>query len=937
MGRWIIAVTAAGLALTAAIAVMTAQTSAVAINGVTCEQSETASGITACLTAATLDGGPFPFNFSPAGESIDLDQDGIRDLILSSNWAVQSKTPVPVKFFRNRGNGKDFVSVSPPVGGVAGGASAMFARNVIVGDFNSDGKDDFYLADAQEVHELDLASSFDGTPQYLYLASGSGGFNKMALGIGNKVVHGAAALVPSKDGLALALNTPWQNFRTSPNMANFISIMGSGAVAARQVLWSEPLFAPFNSTAGAYPYLTTIDANGDGIRDVVMLGRYMTNENTLWLNDGKGNFTVSKAMANWEPGTAAGLYMAENAAVGDLNGDGLQDMIVMHIDRRQTPNAVNSTLRVWLNDGKGSFTDSTATWLGTAYQDYVPGFFDYRIADVDDDGLADVVFTTQVTRTAPGKTANAKIVVLKNSGGKKFEEVTFNILKWAEPLQRPDQWMPGSVVPLLVNGKPTVLFSKAGAVYSVRFRSTATAPFTVASNGGSSSTSGNTTAAATPGYGSITMDGAGATPAGLAIFSFRQNGILVSEAAVPASSPMLTGRIYAEVNGPVNTGLALANPNNKDAKVSFYFTDQSGSNFGSGTMTIPARAQTAAFLDQPPFRSGPSVKGTFTFSSDTPVAVVALRGLANERGEFLITTLPVSSLTPATGQAVFPHFADGGGWSTQFVLVNPTDSTLTGTLQFLSQGSATSAASPLSITMEGQAANTFAYSIPARSAKSMKTPGTASTIQSGSVRIIPDANNSVPTGLGVFSYKQGGFTVSEAGVPAVTPSTAVRLYAEMSGGTSQIQTGIALANVTATPATATIELSTLAGEATGLVGRVSVPGNGQVAMFLNQVPGLTTLAPPFQGVMRITTTSPAVSVVGLRGRYNERGDFLITTTTPVPEGTASTGSIFPHLVDGGGYSTQVILFAVIPGLSASGAVRFNSQSGLALPLGFQFQ
>ena len=67
-------------------------------------------------------------------------------------------------------------------------------------------------------------------------------------------------------------------------------------------------------------------------------------------------------------------------------------------------------------------------------------------------------------------------------------------------------------------------------------------------------------------------------------------------------------------------------------------------------------------------------------------AVIALRGLTNERSEFLITTLPVAELSAAMGRTVvFPHFADGGGWTTQLILVNPTDSTLTGTFYYYVQ------------------------------------------------------------------------------------------------------------------------------------------------------------------------------------------------------------------------------------------------------------
>src|SRR5262249_11479797 len=158
-------------------------------------------------------------------------------------------------------------------------------------------------------------------------------------------------------------------------------------------------------------------------------------------------------------------------------------------------------------------------------------------------------------------------------------------------------------------------------------------------------------------------------PAGLAIIGFRQNNVLVSEASVPASPLIRSGRIYAEVGSSINTGLAIANPNSQPATVSFFFTDSNG-NFGDGATTIPANGQIAKFLNEPPFNSPSSLTGSFTFSSSAPIAAVALRGRTNERSEFLITTLPVLDLQAPVSMdsAVIPHFADGGGWTTQIIL-----------------------------------------------------------------------------------------------------------------------------------------------------------------------------------------------------------------------------------------------------------------------------
>jgi hypothetical protein len=102
---------------------------------------------------------------------------------------------------------------------------------------------------------------------------------------------------------------------------------------------------------------------------------------------------------------------------------------------------------------------------------------------------------------------------------------------------------------------------------------------------------------------------------------------------------------------------------------------------------------------------------------------------------------------------------------------------------------------------------------------------------------------------------------------------------------------------------------------------------------LNQVPGFQQLRLPFKGQLRLSSATPIV-VTGLRGRNNERGDFLLAATPPVAENAAAspTDLFFPHFVDAGGYTTQFILFAGGSGPPISGNLRFFSQGGDALGL-----
>ncbi len=461
-------------------------------------------------------------------------------------------------------------------------------------------------------------------------------------------------------------------------------------------------------------------------------------------------------------------------------------------------------------------------------------------------------------------------------------------------------------------------------------------PFTVGSSGASAlATEGNSDTISV-GYAEIKPDASNTTPSGVAIFGLSQNGILISEAGVPASAPVLGGRIYAEVNGPLNTGLAIANPNGQEAVITYYFSDETRPSFGENQTAIPAGGHIAAFLNEEPFNAESPISGTFTFSSNVPVAAVALRGLTNGRSEFLMTTLPVSPLTTQIDAIVyFPHFADGEGWSTEVVLVNPTDDPMTGTVEFLGQGSSIEDAQPVDVTIGTQTAATFGYTIPGRSSRRLQTAGTNTTVQVGSVRATPTEGGMSPAGLSIFSFKVGSVTGVEAGVPAAQTGQAFRVYAEASETEASIQTGIALVNPAATSIAVLYELLSLDGTSTGLTGSVSIAGNGHTAQFLNQIEGFESLTAPFQGVLRISTTAgTGIAVVGLRIRYNERGEFLITTTAPVDEADPGVSSslFFPHLADGGGFTTQFILLGGTTSDTRSGDLQFFGGTGDSLAL-----
>ncbi len=403
---------------------------------------------------------------------------------------------------------------------------------------------------------------------------------------------------------------------------------------------------------------------------------------------------------------------------------------------------------------------------------------------------------------------------------------------------------------------------------------------------------------------------AGSTNAdGIAIFSYRSGGVLVSETSVQASPLIQSGRVYTESAGVVRTGIAIANPNNTSATITFYFTDKDGVNSGGGTTTIPPDQQIAAFLNQAPF-NGATTAQIFTFSSSVPVGAVALRGLVNERSDFLMTTLPIAPIvSTSSSPIVVPHFAAGGGWTTQILLVNPTDQSINGSV--VTGGTST------------------LYSIAPRSATKVVQSDAAGQVRTGMVIVTPAPGTAAPVVSTVFTFVSNGVAVTESGVATAGTAQSFRVLAELDPMRA-MKTGIAIANAGSVTATVQYELFDLGGQSAGYSGSTTLPANGHIGIFLNQLSGLQNLPASFRGVLRISSSSP-VSVVGLRSLYNERGDFLISTTPALADTATSSGEVvFPHLVTGSGYTTEFILMS--SGAASSGTLSLKSQSGTELAL-----
>jgi hypothetical protein len=451
------------------------------------------------------------------------------------------------------------------------------------------------------------------------------------------------------------------------------------------------------------------------------------------------------------------------------------------------------------------------------------------------------------------------------------------------------------------------------------------------------------------GYATLDVN-SGNTPYGTAVFSLTQNGVVVSEAGVPASPPTTAARIFIDYRSSVaaipgrssagtiniDTGIAVVNYGSASANLTYTLRNIAGTTLSTGHGTLAAGAHFATFIDQlkqvaPDFVLPANFLTATQFasldiSSDQPISVLALRMTTNQRNEALFTTTPTADLKkPATNSVIFfPQFADGGGYTTSLVLLNTSSGSETGTIQILDDNG-----NPFVVNqVGGTAGSTFRYSIPGGGAVRFQTDGSPVTTKAGWAQLTPDAGTSTPIGAGVFSYNPGNFLVTESGIPATVSTTHARIYVDLSGGHD---TGLAIANPTSTKASITITAFQSDG-VTGIgtsQGPLQLPANGDSAFFADGF--IAGLPAGFTGVLDITSSTPFAALT-MRSLINERNDFLLATF-PIADMTLAAPSpiVFPQIADGGGYVTQFILIGA--GGASSVTLNYYGEDGKPLAVG----
>jgi hypothetical protein len=300
-------------------------------------------------------GATYPVGTDPEFVSLaDLNNDGHLDIVVVCKG--DSVTPGSVVILLGNGDG----TFTPAAASLAPGQAPIAAA---VADFNNDGKLDLAVVDEG-----------DGTTQSfvaIYLGNGDGSFagpTTFKVGVSPRAIAAGQLITTGHIDLVVA------NFLNG----NLTVLQGNGTGSFATVnTLALPQIAPWASVAIA-------DLNGDGLADIVSPGGGVV----VFLNQGNYQFSAGQT------------YVTEPAVmrveVADFDGDGHQDVVAV---------GQGTGVDLLLGNGDGTFKPYIGFAAGVAP-------WSFTVADVNNDGLPDVLVATQGVNPLP-----PSVTILLNAMG----------------------------------------------------------------------------------------------------------------------------------------------------------------------------------------------------------------------------------------------------------------------------------------------------------------------------------------------------------------------------------------------------------------------------------------------------------------------------------------------------------------------------------------
>ena len=343
---------------------------------------------------------------------------------------------------------------------------------------------------------------------------------------------------------------------------------------------------------------------------------------------------------------------------------------------------------------------------------------------------------------------------------------------------------------------------------------------------------------------------------GTALFKSIENNHILSEAGVGMSKPTRDFTVYIDNKDNASSGYAVANSGSTPATIEMILRNNFGGIRERTTITLQPGRHFAEFANQRfPLTAPAGFEGSIEFISDQDVTAVALRydNMNLDVTSQVFSTIPVL-VNEASTILFFPQVADGAGYRTNFILINPLDEAATSVRLEFYQSDGT----PLSLSIGGVPHTNFDLALDARGVARLLTDGTSADLRVGWVKV---TSRTRILGSSIFQIRAGGRIVSEAGVGASPLAQHLVAYVE---SVNSAWSGLAICNPSDMTATLTLNLRRSTGEIFATVSEDLPPG-GHLAKFftLPTTPPWFTPAGDFEGILEVIATQP-VSAVALR-------------------------------------------------------------------------
>jgi hypothetical protein len=374
------------------------------------------------LTAPTWCGGEEKPHLVESGGTglalVDYDRDGDLDLYLVNGWRLDGPRVAERGrdlLYRNRGDGTfDDVTAAASLG------SDGWGTGVAAGDFDGDGWTDLLVT--QLGPDLVYRNRGDGTFADVSEAAGRPGIDGWSTGAaffdadgdGDQDLFVAGYVEATIDQvLAAEPGLTWEGMKVMVGPFGLEGLANRYFVNRGDGTFREATAEAGLEDAGIFFSFVAAALDLDGDLDVDLYVANDSNPNYLYANDGKGRF---REVGLWSGAALSESGMAQagmGVAAGDLDGDGLPDLVVTNFS--------NDTTTLYRNLGDLVFVDASAP-SGLRDATFQPLSWGTALADLDLDGDLDLAVANghiypQADRVAkPGVTYGQRNLVLAGEG-----------------------------------------------------------------------------------------------------------------------------------------------------------------------------------------------------------------------------------------------------------------------------------------------------------------------------------------------------------------------------------------------------------------------------------------------------------------------------------------------------------------------------------------